>query len=190
MEVEVANYDRGNEIGPFRAVEESTIAHITAKEHMSDIYAWYSLIGTAGTALGMMVCGWVMSILQDTKHWDFVPACRVVFVMYAVVGAVKFVLTMGLTKSVEVQPKKKKPDATTAAATETDPLLASDGRAESVVAPKKRKIFFLPGVEAELVGPVVSLLLLFGLDSFGSSLASLYVVLFNYIRTVLYTNES
>jgi hypothetical protein len=143
---------------------------------MSDIYAWYSLIGTAGTALGMMVCGWVMSILQETKQWDFVPACRVVFVMYAGVGAVKFVLTMGLSKSVEVE-KKKKQDNTSNGSSETDPLLGSNDQAESVATPKQRKLFFLPGVEAELVGLVISLLLLFGLDSFGSSLASLYVLL-------------
>lgn len=168
---------RGNEIGPFRAVEESTIAHLTAKEHMSDIYAWYSLIGTAGTALGMMVCGWVMSVLQDAHKWEFVPACRVVFVMYAGVGAVKFVLTMGLSKSVEVEKKTTK-DATTDGngSSETDPLLGSNAQQE-VVKPKQRKLFFLPGVQAELVGLVTSLLLLFGLDSFGSSLASLYVPL-------------
>ncbi|KAF7593025.1 hypothetical protein BBP40_012112 [Aspergillus hancockii] len=38
----------GNEIGPFRAVEESTLAHLTPHESLSDIFAWYSLIGTAG----------------------------------------------------------------------------------------------------------------------------------------------
>lgn len=141
---------------------------------MSDIYAWYSLIGTAGTALGMMVCGWVMSLLQDTKQWDFVPACRVVFFIYAAVGAIKFVLTMGLSKSVEV---KKKDSNTTNGSSETDPLLASNGQEESVVTTKQRKRFFLPGVEPELVGLVTSLLLLFGLDAFGSSLASLYVIL-------------
>lgn len=149
---------------------------------MSDIYAWYSLIGTAGTALGMMVCGWVMSILQETKQWDFVPACRVVFVVYAGVGAVKFVLTMGLSKSVEVEKKTKTKDTAGNGngngngSSETDPLLGSNAQ-EEVVKPKQRKLFFLPGVEAELVGLVTSLLLLFGLDSFGSSLASLYVPL-------------
>ena len=40
----------GNEIGPFRAVEESTLAHLTPHEHLRDIFAWYSLIGTAGAA--------------------------------------------------------------------------------------------------------------------------------------------
>lgn len=142
---------------------------------MSDIYAWYSLIGTAGTALGMMVCGWVMTLLQETKQWDFVPACRVVFVMYAGVGIVKFLLTMGLSKNVEVE--KKKAPTTTNGTSETDPLLASGSQEETVAVapPKQRKLFFLPGVEAELVGLVTSLLLLFGLDSFGSSLASLYV---------------
>lgn len=152
---------------------------------MSDIYAWYSLIGTAGTALGMMVCGWAMTILQEAKQWDFVPACRVVFVIYAGVGVVKFLLTMGLSKSVEVE-KKKKDTTTGNDSSETDPLLGSNTQEETVVAPKQRKLFFLPGVEAELVGLVISLLLLFGLDSFGSSLASLYVLSPNLLMLHIY----
>jgi len=42
----------GNEIGPFRALEESTLAHLTSAEQRSDIFAWYALVGTAGTSLG------------------------------------------------------------------------------------------------------------------------------------------
>ncbi|EED14209.1 MFS transporter, putative [Talaromyces stipitatus ATCC 10500] len=170
----------GNEIGPFRAVEESTIAHLTAKEHMSDIYAWYSLIGTAGTALGMMVCGWVMSILQETKRWDFIPACRVVFMLYAAVGAVKFVLTMGLSSNVEAG-KKEQPD-NAGTSNETDPLLGSSQIDETVVTPKQKRLFFLPGVEAQFVGLVTSLFLLFALDSFGSALASLSWVTYYFRR--------
>lgn len=149
---------------------------------MSDIYAWYSLFGTAGTALGMMVCGWVLSVLQDNKHWDFVPACRVVFMLYAVVGAIKFVLTVGLSSNIEAEKKPKKQqqqqqDPPNAIATETDPLLGTSQEQpeEERFTPAPRKIFFLPGVEAQFVGLVTSLLLFFALDSFGSSLASLFV---------------
>ncbi|KAH8689840.1 MFS transporter [Talaromyces proteolyticus] len=184
----------GNEIGPFRAVEESTIAHITSKEDMSDIFAWYSLIGTAGTALGMMVCGWIMTVLQDIKGWDFVPACRIVFFVYAVVGAIKFLLTAGLSISVEAakkqkQQKKKQQSTSTQPnpeqSSETAPLLGSNVQenvANDEPAPKKRIVWFLPGVQAEFVSLVTSLLLLFALDSFASGLASLSWVTYFFRR--------
>jgi MFS family permease len=169
----------GNEIGPFRAVEESTIAHLTPKEVMSDIFAWYSLIGTAGTALGMMVCGWIMSILQDTKGWEFIPACRMIFFIYAAVGAVKLILTLGLSSSVEAAKKQKKKNPGVQSQqepSERKPLLAANGHTneeDEMPKPKQRKIPFLPGIEAEFVGLVLNLCLLFALDSFASGLASL-----------------
>ena len=44
----------GNEIGPFRAVEESTIAQLTEAETRSDVFAWYVVFGTLGTAGGSL----------------------------------------------------------------------------------------------------------------------------------------
>ncbi|OKL62562.1 hypothetical protein UA08_02134 [Talaromyces atroroseus] len=182
----------GNEIGPFRAVEESTIAHITPKENMSDIFAWYSLIGTAGTALGMMVCGWLMSILQETQNWEFVAACRVVFLLYAAVGAVKFALTMGLSSNVEADSKNKKQQQQNGnnGPSETEPLLGSNNgqnqeqeqQQDEVEIPNRRSIPFLPGVESQFIGLVTSLFLLFALDSFGSALASLSWITYYFRR--------
>jgi MFS family permease len=170
-------------------VEESTIAHITPKENMSDIFAWYSLIGTAGTALGMMVCGWLMSILQETQNWEFVAACRVVFLLYAAVGVIKFGLTMGLSENVEADSKNKKKKQQQQqqqqngnnGSRETEPLLGSTNgqnqeqgqEQDEVETPSRRRIPFLPGVEPQFVGLVSSLFLLFAMDAFGSSLASL-----------------
>ena len=82
----------GNEIGPFRAVEESTLAHLSPAAVRSDIFAWYSLIGTAGTAFGMMACGWVVHTLQASKGWSAVRAYRTIFFVYAVIGLIKFLL--------------------------------------------------------------------------------------------------
>jgi MFS family permease len=164
----------GNEIGPFRAVEESTLAHITRHEALSDIFAWYSLIGTAGTALGMMTCGWIISFLRSSRGWEFVPACRVIFFVYAAVGITKLILTLWLSPTVEAakkQKKQKKPDQQSQdQPSETEPLLNSNaGEAEPMKTPTK-KIPFLPTVETSLI---VNLCLLFALDSFASGLASL-----------------
>lgn len=38
----------GNEAGPFRAIEESTLAQLTPFRDRDDVFAWYNLIGTLG----------------------------------------------------------------------------------------------------------------------------------------------
>jgi MFS family permease len=34
----------GNEIGPFRAVEESTLAHLVPESQRADVFTWYNII--------------------------------------------------------------------------------------------------------------------------------------------------
>lgn len=159
----------GNEIGPFRAVEESTLAHLTEREHLSDVYAWYSLVGAAGTALGQLVCGWIISSLQSLRGWEFIPSCRVIFFVYAGVGVVKFILTLGLTAKIEAE-KEEAPEQEQNG--ETRPLLADSTSAEQE-APKKKSVWST--VEGDLWSLIIRLFILFGLDAFASGLASMYV---------------
>ena len=172
----------GNEIGPFRAVEESTLAHLTPHEMLSDIFAWYSLFGTAGTALGMMACGWAITILQTAKDWDYVHTCRVIFLVYATIGGIKFLLTIGLSKDVEAVQEKETPPAqqqqqqqqSAAEATETQPLLAdttdNEGEQAAQGRPETSRFSF---IDKEVVSLMIRLFILFALDSFASGLASL-----------------
>ncbi|OOF94470.1 hypothetical protein ASPCADRAFT_208154 [Aspergillus carbonarius ITEM 5010] len=166
----------GNEIGPFRAVEESTLAHLTPHEILSDIFAWYSLIGNAGTALGMMAGGWAINLLQIIWEWPYIPACRVIFFAYAVIGALKLLLSIALSSAVEAEEKKKKPSTRSQQISEgeTRPLLA-DGASNTASPdqrPPKKSLLSFVG-DAELVSLVIRLAILFGLDSFASGLASL-----------------
>ena len=147
----------GNEIGPFRAVEESTLAHLTPHEHLSDIFAWYSLVGTAGTALGQLLCGWTISSLQSLHGWAFIPSCRVIFFAYSAVGVTKLLLALALTRSVEAVKEEEQQQSA-----ETRPLLA-DAAPGSGFASLERDLWLL----------VVRLFILLGLDSFASGLASL-----------------
>ncbi|KAJ5974662.1 Major facilitator superfamily domain general substrate transporter [Penicillium waksmanii] len=158
----------GNEIGPFRAVEESTLAHLTPKENLSDVFAWYSLVGTAGTALGQLVCGWTISSLQSLHGWAFIPACRIIFFAYAGVGAVKLILTLALSRKVEVEEKQSEPQQQG----ETQPLLADSSSSQELAAPKSKKSIFA-SLDKDLWSLMISLFILFGLDAFASGLASL-----------------
>lgn len=161
--------DSGNEIGPFRAIEESVIAHLTSSRERSDVYAWYSLFGAAGTALGMVTCGWVIHHLHLDLGWDIVKAYRMVFWGYTVLGLVKLILAAMLSSAVEVE-KKKQPVA--ASASETTPLL--EGEAAPKPVNERRGVrALLPEISDESVKVMISLCILFALDSFSSGLAPL-----------------
>lgn len=154
----------GNEIGPFRAVEESTLAHLTAHEKLPDVFAWYSLVGAAGTALGQLVCGWMLTSLQSLHGWEFISSCRIMFFVYAAVGVIKLIFTLVLSQKVEYV--KEEPAQQN---DETRPLLGDAAPVEEP--PKKKGLFAF--IEKDLWSLVIRLFILFGLDAFASGLASL-----------------
>ncbi|WPH00755.1 Hypothetical protein R9X50_00358500 [Acrodontium crateriforme] len=92
----------GNEIGPFRAVEESTLAHLSDAKTRSDIFAFYVIFGTMGTAGGSLVCGWATQGLQNLG-WSDISSFRAIFWIYAVIGLVKAGMNMLLSKRCEAE---------------------------------------------------------------------------------------
>ncbi|KAB5542855.1 major facilitator superfamily domain-containing protein [Coniochaeta sp. 2T2.1] len=175
----------GNEIGPFRAIEESVVAHLTASSNRSDIYAWYNLIATAGVAFGMITCGWTVNHLSKDLGWPIVEAYRIVFMGYAVMGALKLAIILFLSKQVEADPPSQQQPTPSSVEPnlETTPLLGGDASSSPVVVvpnppapPEKRRrglASLLPQISHESRGIMVSLSLLFALDSFASGLAPL-----------------
>lgn len=157
----------GNEIGPFKAIEESTLAHLSSADHRPAIFAWYNLIGSLGTAGGMMTCGWVVQILQSKKDLGIVGAYRVVFFGYAVIGLIKLALATALSKRSELEPEPKPAEDS-----EEAPLL-NDQNGNSPPKPKKtRKPLFQP-ISKESRSIFVVLACLFAMDNLGSSIAPL-----------------
>lgn len=92
----------GNEIGPFRAVEESTLAGLVGEEGRSDVFAWYVVVGTFGSAVGLSGAGWVVEGFKKKAGWEELDAYRVVFWLYALIGLIKAVLTFLLSTRCEV----------------------------------------------------------------------------------------
>ena len=151
-------------------MEESTIAHLTPPEHRNHVLAWYALIGTAGTALGLMTCGWATALLREKAHWSSIDAYRAVFIAYAFLGIIKFLLTLLLSPQCEadVQPKSTN-------ATETAPLLNGD-TVDDAKKRKKPSVFArLPHLSTQSKVILVQLCVLFALDNFGSGMAAMYV---------------
>ncbi|KAK4211051.1 major facilitator superfamily transporter [Rhypophila decipiens] len=160
----------GNEIGPFRAVEESVLAHLNAKEKHSDIFAWYTLFGTAGAALGTLSCGWMVQLLGAREGWTLHDAQRTVFLFYAALGAVKLVLNSFLSSSVELDAGYHE------LANESDEE-EGEGRigaqtSVSQLSLPQRVRHLIPHISAASRAILLRLIFLFAMDSFASGIAS------------------
>ena len=156
----------GNEIGPFRAIEESILAHLNPPEKRSDIFAWYSLIGFAGAGTGMMVAGWTIESLQ-AHGWTMLESYKFTFYAYAGMGFLKFLFALSMSPQVEAETKQKSTQTD-----ETAPLLAQE--TEPPASEEKwnwRSL--LPQVSRESTSILIKLCLLFAVDSFASGLAPL-----------------
>ncbi|KAK9466221.1 major facilitator superfamily domain-containing protein [Lipomyces arxii] len=198
----------GNEIGPFRAVEESTLAQLTDLKDRSDLYAWYSLLGNFGTALGTISSGLIVQNLRDVHGWSSLNCYKIIFLVYSVVALLKLGATLMLSEKVEFQAISSSDTEQSAMISEsgvprknsaTDSHQMSSMRKERVsdeidendvnetneilaemdvlTEPKRRSkwlawIEYFPRWSTRTKLIVLRLIILFGIDSFASGLAS------------------
>ncbi|KAK5626284.1 hypothetical protein RRF57_001999 [Xylaria bambusicola] len=168
----------GNEIGPFRAIEESIIAHLTVPDIRSDLYAWYNLCGLTGAASGLMISGWVLQLLTETLRWSLLNSYRIIFLMYGAIGLFMLCLTLILSHSIESEKRQQKGIQTPMRRGETTPLLSggrpdSDQEVLSDSKPTRGLRALLPNISRDSVPIVIILCFLYGLNSFGSSVTPL-----------------
>lgn len=175
----------GREIGPFSAIEESTLASLTPSEKRSDVFAWYALTGSAGGALGKFVTGWMVSTFIGLG-WTDIRAYRSVFVVYAGLGIIQLAIVACLSSEVELyQPSPEDREV-------EEPLLGSelDEERESTgvkIGPKKS---LLPRISKESRAVVFKLCVLFALDSTASGLVpSSWVTYFFFTKFHLSTSS-
>lgn len=125
-----------------------------------------------------MVCGWAINLLQAERGWAYIPACRTVFLVYSAIGAIKFILSVALSRKVEAEAKKSKPKQQQPnEANETQTLLegrTTESEQQTQQQPERKWFLSFLG-DGDLVSLVIRLFILFGLDSFASGLASLCV---------------
>lgn len=178
----------GNEIGPFRAIEESILAQLTQKDDRSDVFAWYTLFGTLGAALGTLTCGFMVAGLQNLEAWAATGAYRVVFGLYALLGVVKLVLTLLLSKAIEAETTQQVYE-TLPTELEDEGLLSDTDEPSTIQSVKSQRATpastrpqppslksritaLLPTISPQSLTILFKLILLFSLDSFASGLAS------------------
>ncbi|KAF2132428.1 MFS general substrate transporter [Dothidotthia symphoricarpi CBS 119687] len=167
----------GNEIGPFRAVEESILAQLTDKDDRSDIFAWYTMCGTAGAAIGTVTSGWMVQTVSNAVA-DKVKPYRFIFVLYAALGIVKLVLVLALSPTVELHDQKHEYQEVIELEDEdlvshtSSPRKARRTPKSSEVKTVRRLHALLPQISRESLLILFRLILLFALDSFASGMAS------------------
>ena len=173
----------GNEIGPFRAIEESTLAHLSEAKTRSDVFAWYVVVGTLGAAGGSLVCGWTTQGLQHAG-WSEVAAFRFVFWIYALLGGVKAGVSMLLSSRCEMLPESKDPVPKRDNAPENQPFLR--GQEQSAVGngstassiPTKKSRFTFAQISQKSRTVLAKLCALFFLDSLPSGMVPVSLIAF------------
>jgi MFS family permease len=92
----------GDETGPFKSIEESTLAHLTPIKHQPEIFAWYGLFATMGGAIGSLSGGFLVEYLS-TKYDNVMTAYRAIFGFYSVLAALKLMSNFWLTENCELE---------------------------------------------------------------------------------------
>ncbi|KAK5086218.1 hypothetical protein LTR70_000004 [Exophiala xenobiotica] len=160
----------GNEIGPFKAIEESIVSQLTPSMDRSSMLAWYTLHGTAGVAVGTISCGWVVRVLQNKNDWEPVQTYRLIYAAYAAMGILKFCMCLALSKACELEPPKtpSHPDND-----ERQPLLANghDERQPGRESQKSMVRSLQPSLSTETRSLILKLGVLFAMDSLASGLS-------------------
>jgi MFS family permease len=167
----------GSEIGPFRAVEESTISHLTNPKTRSDVLAWYVTTATLGSAIGSQVCGRIVDLLSSKEGWELKDAYHAVFWVYTAMGLLNMGLVLLLSRDCEAEPAP--PEQTYQLLDESDEEDISEPSTPSSISkpqkqapiqpvPKKRGIFATISPSSRSV--MYRLCTLFALDSLGGGM--------------------
>ncbi|MBM4256251.1 MAG: MFS transporter [Deltaproteobacteria bacterium] len=93
----------GHEVGPFLAIEQSALAHLTPASQRTHVFAWYNLVGSFAAALGSWSGGTLATSLQRAGHTPL-GSYQALFALYAGLGVLLAVLFLFLSRHIEVEP--------------------------------------------------------------------------------------
>ncbi len=93
----------GHEVGPFLSIEQAALSHVVPARSRTEVFAWYTLAGSAATALGAL-CGGAAAGLVQKASLSASDSYRVVVLLYAALGVGLAFLFMRLSSSTEVEP--------------------------------------------------------------------------------------
>jgi MFS family permease len=91
----------GNEVGPFLAVEQASLAQATDDAERTRVLAWWNLVASFSTAAGALAGGAVAGVLI-ASGLAAADAYRSVIVLYAILGLVLAALFTRVSPAIEV----------------------------------------------------------------------------------------
>jgi len=146
----------GNEVGPFLSIEQAALSHVVPDRSRTEVFAWYIVAGSVGTALGELFAGMITRVLEKTTMTP-VGMYRIVVVVYSVIGILLAFLFLRLSSAAEVRSPE-----------------------EASATPKTMKSFFGVGRSHRVV---IRLSSLFALDSFaGGFVVQSFAAYWFYLR--------
>ena len=146
----------GNEVGPFLSIEQAALSHAVPDRARTEVFAWYTLVGSLATAMGALFVGTITRMLEKTAMTP-VGMYRVVVALYALAGVLLAGLFIGLSPAAEA----RSPEETSAL-------------------PRSLKSFFGVGRSHRVV---IKLSSLFALDSFaGGFVVQSFAAYWFYLR--------
>jgi len=146
----------GNEVGPFLSIEQAALSHAVPDRARTEVFAWYTLVGSLATAMGALFAGTITRMLEKTAMTP-VGMYRVLVALYALAGVLLAGLFIGLSPAAEA----RSPEETSAL-------------------PRSLKSFFGVGRSHRVV---IKLSSLFALDSFaGGFVVQSFAAYWFYLR--------
>ena len=91
----------GSDFGPFRAIEESTLSHLTTPKTRADVLAWYVTTASLGSSIGTEVCGRIVDFLQRLDGWTLIQAYHAIFWVYSAMGLLNMCFALLLSAKCE-----------------------------------------------------------------------------------------
>jgi MFS family permease len=92
----------GNEVGPFLSIEQAALSHVVSAASRTEVFVWYTLVGSVATALGAL-CGGAASGIVQKASFSPSDSYRAVVLLYAALGMALAFLFLSLSSSTEVR---------------------------------------------------------------------------------------
>lgn len=149
------------EVGPFKSIEESMMAHLTPHNKRPEVYSMHSMVGTVGSALGSLVCGVTIDILLKSGMASNEVSCyKLIFMIYAALAVLKVLISFSLSSVAEQDGNFDETNSNSELIEDAE-VAAED---TALVINKVRS----SSLSKETVSVLLKLLLIFMTDSFGS----------------------
>lgn len=99
----------GGDFGPFRAIEESTLSHITTPKTRADVLSWYVTSSSLGSAAGTELAGRFVETLKSREGWSMVGAYHATFWIYIVTGLLNVIFAFAMSNKCEAEKEAPQP---------------------------------------------------------------------------------